>query len=627
LAQGAHAEEERRPVTGLRGLCVALFAGGALSLVGQPAQGAQAIQPLVGIWGTRLAFAPGLHGELTIIRNGSFWHATLAGAHSTSKASGDALTFVFPNGAGRFRGHVTGDGSTLTGFWLQPAGDTKDPRDPGGSGQAFASPLTLTPDGPGVWRAAVRSLEDRFTLYLRIFPSADGSLVGAFRNPDMNSRGGASQFRVTRLGNTVRFTARPNGAQRDITLSATIAQEPERLRIFWPDLGRIVGLQRLTGVQAADFFPRPPGHKPYVYRMPPAFDDGWQTARARDEGIDEAALARVVQELSDANPAARRPSLIHSILVARHGKLVLEEYFFGFDRDQPHDVRSAGKTFASAMVGTAMRQGTGLSPATHAYALLARMGPFANPDPRKSQITIAQLMTHTSGLACDDNDDQSPGNEGTMQGQLRQPDWWKYTLDLPVVHDPGTRYAYCSAGMNLVGAAVTTATGTWLPEYFDRTIAQPLQFGPYYWNLMPTGEGYLGGGAYLRPRDLLKVGQTYLDGGAWRGRRIVDASWVALSTAPHVTIDEASTGLSADDFPNFYVHADDGYAWHVHQIQDGPRTYREYEASGNGGQLLIVIPALDMAVVFTAGNYGQGGIWGRFRDRIVMGEIAPAIKR
>ena len=79
-------------------------------------------------------------------------------------------------------------------------------------------------------------------------------------------------------------------------------------------------------------------------------------------------------------------------------------------------------------------------------------------------------MTHTSGLACDDNDDASPGNEVTMGTQRDQPDWWKYTLDLPVAYDPGTHYAYCSGGMSLVGGALTAATGLWLPALFDRTV-------------------------------------------------------------------------------------------------------------------------------------------------------------
>src|SRR5207302_5181519 len=124
-------------------------------------------------------------------------------------------------------------------------------------------------------------------------------------------------------------------------------------------------------------------------------------------------------------------------------------------RNMQHDLRSAGKTFASVLLGAAMKQGVSIGPQTPIYTLLSAKAPFANPDPRKSGITLAHLMTHTSGLACDDNDDASPGNESTMQSQTAQPDWWKYTLDLPMAHDPGTRYAYCSAGMNLMGAALT----------------------------------------------------------------------------------------------------------------------------------------------------------------------------
>jgi CubicO group peptidase (beta-lactamase class C family) len=376
---------------------------------------------------------------------------------------------------------------------------------------------------------------------------------------------------------------------------------------------------------APDITSRPPDQRIYAYSKPPETGDGWTTARATDVGFDEVALTRLVQAIIDSDPAARRPRRIHSLLVARHGKLVLEEYFFGFDRDMPHDLRSAGKTFASVMLGAAIMQGAQLAPETRIYELLAAKGPFANPDPRKTQITLAQLMTHTAGLACDDNDDASPGNEYRMQGQRGQPDWWKYTLDLPLAHDPGSSYAYCSANINLVGAALTAGTGSSLPELFERTVARPLQLGIYHWNLMPTGEGYLGGGAFVRPRDLLKVGQAYLDGGAWHGRKIVDASWVKRSTAPYVHISPETTGLSPDQFSDAYLEADDAYAWHLNTLAAPRGSCRDYEAVGNGGQYLIVVPELDLAVVLTGGNYGQGGIWLKWRKEIVAYEIIPAL--
>jgi CubicO group peptidase (beta-lactamase class C family) len=94
----------------------------------------------------------------------------------------------------------------------------------------------------------------------------------------------------------------------------------------------------------------------------------------------------------------------------------------------------------------------------------------------------------------------------------------------------------------------------------------------------------------------------------WHGRRLVEASWANLSTSPHVKVSPATTGLDASQFPNFYGAGENGYAWHLNQLRSGERTYREYEANGNGGQILLVVPELDLTIVFTAVNYGQGGI-------------------
>jgi CubicO group peptidase (beta-lactamase class C family) len=268
------------------------------------------------------------------------------------------------------------------------------------------------------------------------------------------------------------------------------------------------------------------------------------------------------------------------------------------------------------LVGAAIQKGFHIAASSSITQLLASRRPFENPDPRKDRITLAHLMTHGSGLDCDDNIDSSPGGEDNMQSQTAKPDWWKYMLDLKLINDPGTHFAYCSGSMNLVGAAVTVATNTWLPEFFDRSIAKPLEFGRYYYNLMPTGEAYTGGGVFMRPRDLLKIGQLYLNGGAWNGKQIVSKAWVRESTRPQTP----APGAPADT-----ISGTDGYAWHLGYMKSQGRSYRWYQSNGNGGQLLIVLPELDLVVVFTAGNYGNFQVWGKFQSDLTANAILPAL--
>lgn len=591
-------------------LAAALAALLGTSAWAQDATGADTLQ---GMWVSRTVF-PSLSGELVVDRQGGVWRAHLGGEEAQFAApnNGD-VRFAFGD-RGEFRGRLARNGA-IEGFWIRPRSGV-----PTAPPQRFASPLTLRRAG-AAWRGEVVPLRDSFTLYLRIFRDEEGVLMGAFRNPEYNARGGASRLPVTREGDAVTFLIRADDTEvrHDAVLSDT-----DHMRIHWQDSDQDLVLARVPEAQAEDFFPRPPNAAAYAYRRPSDAGDGWRTARARDVGLDEAVLAAAVQRIASSDPTARPPTLMHSMLVARRGRLVLEEYFFGHDRDTVHDVRSAGKTFSSILMGAAMQDGVAISPETRVYELFAGAGPFANPDPRKAQITLSHLMTHSAGLACDDNNEDSPGNEGTVWTQSAP--FWRYTLDLPMAHEPGRIYAYCSANLNLVGGALTQATGEWLPAYFDRIIARPLQFGRYYWNISPDGEGYLGGGAYLRPRDLLKVGQMYLDGGVWRGRRIVPESWVALSTAPRVEISPATTGLSEEEFGNYYGRSHDGLAWHRSQFRVGERVVEGYNASGNGGQLLVVVPEYQLVVVFTGGNYSQGGVWTRWPDQIIGGAIIPAIR-
>jgi CubicO group peptidase (beta-lactamase class C family) len=579
---------------------------------------------VTGLWAYETTFPIGLAGELTITRSGASWQGSIAGATANAQANGSEVRIAFPNEGGLFRGYLDQEGRLLRGFWMRRE-VTDDPRYPEGAAQGYAMPLTLRSDGADRWRATVVPLPDPFTLYLNVFRDEAGILKAAIRNPEQHHHGPAMQMFVTLEGDRLRLGKAAEPGEDDLT--ATVSRSPEHIEMHWDGLKRTISLARAKPAQAALFTARPRNEPRYIYREPQASSDGWPTARARDLGVDESAIARAVQRIIDIDPSAQRAWLIHSMAIAYKGKLILDEYFYNQGAEIPHDMRSASKTFSSVIMGAAMMEGANISPQSRLYEVMAPLGPFGNPDPRKDRVTLAHVMTHTTGLACDDNaESPSPGGEDVMQTQRAQPNWWKFTLDLPIVHEPGERYAYCSGAISLTGGALTMATGEWLPALFDRTVAKPLQFGTYYWNVMPTGEGYVGGGAFVRTRDFLKLGQAYLDGGVWNGRRIVTEAWVKDSLAPHAQISPETTGVSGDAFANAYYVTTEGYAWHHIPVKSGDKTYPAYHGNGNGGQLLLVVPQFNLAVMFTAGNYRQG-LWNRERDDIVGEMIIPALGR
>ena len=580
----------------------------------------------LGLWFYRTSFPIGLAGELVVSRNGDRWRASIAGVDAEGIVNGRNLRIDFPNEGGVFRGLIDTRAQLQRAYW-QRREITDDPRYSEGSAQAYAMPLTMRAAGANRWSAAVEPLSDPLTLYLNIFRDENGVLRAVIRNPEQHHHGPAMLLFVSRDGDHLRFGEAATPGRGD--LSATLRRNPDGIEMRWDDVNGMITMTRAAPAQTALFTARPRTDPPYAYRRPQDLGDGWRTARARDLGVDEAALARAVQRIIDIDPSSQRAWLIHSMAIAYRGRLILDEYFYGYDAATPHDMRSASKTFSSVILGAVMMEGGRISPDTRLYPLLASMGPFANPDPRKERITLGHALTHSTGLECDDAREEeplSPGNEGIMQSQRAEPNWWRFTLNLRSMYEPGAHYAYCSGGINLAGAALTTATGEWLPELFDRTIARPLQFQRYYWNLMPNGEGYIGGGAFVRTRDFLKIGQAYLDGGVWNGRRIATQAWVRDAMAPHARISEETTGLHGDAFANFYFDTDEGYAWHHVMMRSGQTRYPIYHGNGNGGQLLLVAPQFDLVVMFTAGNYRQG-LWNRERDDIVGDMIVPALGR
>lgn len=536
---------------------------------------------LLGLWGSEQHLGPQVHGALHLERHGTAWSLRVAGFEARATQRGDSVVLALAGGQGALKLWIRATGPDA--FWVQPSGVIS----------SYATPVRLERESATRWRGVVTPVPEQFSLYLMVTRSDDGTLRGTFRNPDVNWSGRIPWFTVSRVGDNVVFT-NPRTRRAQYTQPYDSAR-----RTITFDFGTPFVLVPRTRDHAVGFVTRSPSLAPYTYRVPALLRDGWTTANAARVRMDTVALQSIVRALVAVDPLSDTAPRIHALVVARDGQLVLDEYFRGYDADMVHDLRSASKTMTSIMAGAAMQRGATINGAPlSAGTLLGRDG-----------ITLGHLLSHSAGLACNDDDDKSPGNEDTMQSQQVQNDWYAFFMALPRVTSPGSTYSYCSAGINMAGGMVARATQQWLPRLFDAALARPMSFGDYGINLMPTGDAYSGGGMRMRPRDLLKFGELYRNAGRWRGAQLVPASWVKASTAHVISRPDSS---------------DDGYGWHRHVLTAHGRQYQTYSAGGNGGQFLLVVPELRLSIAVTAGNYGQYDVWTKIRTELVPAIMAAA---
>ncbi|MGH8371575.1 MAG: serine hydrolase domain-containing protein [Gammaproteobacteria bacterium] len=556
---------------------------------------------VTGLWGIHETFGPQVKGLLVIDARLPHWQARIAGFAVPVQHTGHTLQFTLPEGLASFRGALTDKSGEITGQWIQAPDVIL-------SGE-YATPVILHETEKDVWQGKVQPLPDSITLYLQVNRAEDGSLTGYFRNPDFNF-GHDNPYAISVQDDELTLTGAHN--KHDV-FHATHQSGSNVLQLQIPMIGRTLNLTQRDRDSAAGFYPATPASTTYTYRVPVRTSDGWATGSLVGAGLDPKPLNALVEHILNTQYHGFSTPYIHSLLIARHGKLVLEQYFYGHDREQTHDMRSAGKTFAGMLVGLALQHGALFKLDTPVYSLFPQYKSIANLDASKKAMTVKDLLTMTSGLACNDDDENSPGNEDTMQGQHAQQDWYKYTLDLPMQRAPGGSQAvYCSAGINLLGGVVRDTIDMPLPEFFYQYFAGPLDISTYHINLMPTGEAYMGGGMRMRPRDQLKLGQLYLDHGKWHGKQVIAASWVRQSL-------QAYSAFAPD---HHY-----GFAWHLIDLKSGDKTYRVEEAGGNGGQFVLIIPELDVVVGFTAGNYGDFKTWYPFMTELVPQYIIPAARQ
>ncbi|MGB5818435.1 MAG: serine hydrolase [Saonia sp.] len=323
------------------------------------------------------------------------------------------------------------------------------------------------------------------------------------------------------------------------------------------------------------------GQNTYTYSQPKKLEDGWKTSNMQSLHIDATRVYQLFNQLQEGKHK------VHSILLIKNDELVIEQYFDNHSVDRQHDLRSVTKSIRSVLMGIAIDNGFVESVNDPISKYLKNPVPTKNLDEKKDEITIGHLLTMSSGLDCNDWDKKSEGQEDKV---YRKKDWLQYTLNLPMIYEPGTVSNYCSMGVVLIAEIISRASGMAIDEFAEHFLFDPLGITNVSWGHTSNKEVIASGKRlYMTSRDMAKIGQLILNNGAWGGKQIVSKEWVEEATSPKTKI----TGI------------DYGFLWWSIPFKVNEKVIVSKTATGNGGQYIMILPELDMVAVFTGSAYNS----------------------
>lgn len=328
-------------------------------------------------------------------------------------------------------------------------------------------------------------------------------------------------------------------------------------------------------------------------QTPKNLNDGLMVANPASEGISLDKLKEL-----EAAIAKNEYERLSGVVVAKDGKLIYEKYYNGFDENSQHDTRSATKTVTSILIGIAIDKGFIKSEKEQIMQYFADKKPLQNTDKRKEKITIEDLLTMSSMLECNDDNQFSRGNEERM---YIVEDYFKFYLDLPIAGKPPweddikdlpyqRRFSYCTAGTVLLGGIIERSTKMKVEDFAQKYLFEPLGIVKPTWQFIPDGTAMTGGGLRLKARDFIKLGQLYLDSGKFNGTQIISSEWVTKSIKPHANAREDT---------------DYAYLWWLPKYGQNDKKYPAYAMFGNGGNKIVVLPELKLVVVLPNRMYGR----------------------
>ncbi|MBV8800676.1 MAG: serine hydrolase [Alphaproteobacteria bacterium] len=309
---------------------------------------------------------------------------------------------------------------------------------------------------------------------------------------------------------------------------------------------------------------------------------GWLTSTPEAQGLDSGVLASALETIR----ARHLP--VHSLLIERHGRIVLDAYFHPFADDQLHDVFSVTKSVVSTLVGVAMRE-------RRISDLRARVADYlpdspARYEPLKRQLTLAHMLSMTSGLDCSG---EGGGNFLSAMEQSRH--WAEFALARQEVAQPGSTFTYCAGNMQVVSAVLTRSVGESAAEFAQQELFEPLGITRVSWAKDRDGNSHGFSDLRMQPRDMAKLGYLWLHRGVWEGRQIVPAWYLDAAFSAHANV---QPGVQYGY--GMWIYPERGHA-------GGPP---DVEANGVGGQRIAVIPSQDMVVVITGAGLDANSVAG-----------------
>jgi CubicO group peptidase (beta-lactamase class C family) len=295
----------------------------------------------------------------------------------------------------------------------------------------------------------------------------------------------------------------------------------------------------------------------------------WATATPAEAGMDEVMLGRATSD------AAAMPRF-RSLVIARHGKVVAENYFGGANAATLFDLRSVTKSVVSMLTGIAIQNGqlAGIDATVGTY-----VGAPYTLDAGDRAVSVRQLLTMSSRYQWNENS----GDDYNLWALSS--DHVQFLLDRRQT-DPNGTFTYNSAAVNLLGVVLQDALARPLPQFADEVLFQPLGITTVQWEELEPNMVNAGSGIKMTATDLLRFGQLVLQRGRSGTQQVVPESWVQSATTPQFNWRDTYGAQQDTTY---------GYLW---WLATPPATVASF-AWGYGGQFAYVVPSLDMVVVAT----------------------------